>query len=384
MRQLWSSTDTGPWTRRILAIIIMLVVYLHVLHGALIVRVLYLILLFGQCVLILIPRKRVSRRMSFSAVVLAILLVGVMIALGDRVSNATDLLWPITFWLPVMEQEGDAVSITLFVILALIDVLGSGLPTFVDGVEVVGLIVGYFGIRAQKQRRLSHEALVRAHRELEQATLETIQHATSNERLRIAQDMHDGVGHQLTSLIVQLEALQYAIAVQDAEALKMNEQALNTARSSLAELRGAVWQIERFDEEDAAMTAFKALIRKFESTTGLSCHATIDLSLEQVSVAKERALTLYRVLQEALTNVARHSQATHVRVRMEATSTEYVLVVEDDGILDSIAALKEGFGVRTMRDRSVQMGGNLELYVCQPHGLGVRATIPAGLRGQAT
>jgi signal transduction histidine kinase len=377
----------GPfyvWLRKVVLCGVFLWAYLSSEYGDTMSMLLVgkYVLLLIQVVLFLLPRAIVNRYVMVIGTFLALVVVWWLVLHGGtfsvllhsgRLSDTTQMLWPLLVWLPTNSRRIDPVTVILIAVVAAVIVLTSHVePVYMvlQGLAVVWLCLG---IRSGRLRREAHLQLQQAHRELEQATLESMRHAAMEERLRIARDMHDGVGHQLTSLIVQLQATEFAIGQDDKRAAQMTGEALATARESLQALRMTVRQFESTDDR-LTLTAFRALVRSVEEKSQVTCALAMDVDMEGWSA--QSVMVLYRVLQETLTNVIRHATATHVDVEIHTVETNVVLTVGDDGRIDDIAAIAHGFGMRTMRARCQAIGGEFTLSLNGAHGLKVQAVIP--------
>ncbi|WDL97612.1 sensor histidine kinase [Alicyclobacillus sp. ALC3] len=234
---------------------------------------------------------------------------------------------------------------------------------------------------AQEQHLLdlerAHEALQTAHRDLQEASIRSMQLAVVQERNRIARDIHDSVGHALTSLIVQLQALQYRVRSGADGAEQQIQDLVKVARNSLEEVRQSVRAVA-----DASpitgVQAMSALVDGVRANTKLSVTFQTDVDAQVLSM--ETSLILYRALQESLTNVVRHSAAEHVRVNLDWVSrigqTCIRLQVADDGQFQSGRMLEEGFGLSSMRSRCEDVGGTLNWTGVEPHGMQVEVVLP--------
>jgi signal transduction histidine kinase len=171
------------------------------------------------------------------------------------------------------------------------------------------LLVG--AVLAENQSR---EKLATANYRLRQYALTIESQAALQERNRIAREIHDSVGHCLTAQSIQLENVAVFLS-QDTEKAKhylekarqLGKEALQNVRSSVAALRNDSWQGRSLD------SAVKEMSQKFVQTTDISLQSQISLS---TSVPLEMATALYRTIQEALTNIAKHSQATQVLLKL--------------------------------------------------------------------
>jgi signal transduction histidine kinase len=194
--------------------------------------------------------------------------------------------------------------------------------------------------------------------------------AVLEERLRIARDLHDAVGHGVSAITVQAGTGRVALAAgADAEvrqALLSIEQA---GRRVLREVRWLVGVL-RDRPDEVTLSDFAALADAARGA-GFAVDLTIDGRFD--SVPSAIAETAYRIVQEGLTNVFRHSGSEQVRVHVEVTDV-LVLTVVDDGTGEPAA---EGHGIRGMRERAAAVGGE----VCagpraDGPGWEIRATLP--------
>ncbi|WP_436664124.1 sensor histidine kinase [Alicyclobacillus acidoterrestris] len=223
----------------------------------------------------------------------------------------------------------------------------------------------------------AHKALQAAHRDLQEVSIGSMQLAVVQERNRIARDIHDSVGHALTSLVVQLQALQYRVRQDVDGAEQQIKDLITVARHSLEEVRQSVREVA-----DASpitgMQAISALVDGVKANSGLSI--TFHASAELDDLPLETGVIVYRVLQEALTNVVRHSGAQQVKIRierMEQSNQTYIrLHVTDDGQMKPGFPLQEGFGMHGMRSRCEDHGGTFNWSAVYPHGLEIEAILP--------
>lgn len=230
--------------------------------------------------------------------------------------------------------------------------------------------------RAHRDLRAAHRDLQAAHRELQEASIQAMQLAVLEERNRIAREMHDSVGHALTTLVVQLQALRLRVREDREGAESQLDELVAVARRSLQDVRRAVREMAA--EPITGPQVMTALVRQVERSTGLPI--SFELPADMEDWPQDATAVLHRVLQEALTNVVRHSKATRVTVRVERThhagSPALCLVVEDDGIARPDAPLEEGFGIQGMRSRCEEAGGHFSWQALSPHGLRIEAIVP--------
>ncbi|MCY8913438.1 sensor histidine kinase [Bacillus atrophaeus] len=219
----------------------------------------------------------------------------------------------------------------------------------------------------------AHKELQQAHRELEEASIRSLQFAVMEERTRIAHDIHDSIGHQLTSVIVQLQSLPYMMKSGGADPELLVKNVLNVARGCLQEVRSVVHQMSE-DESALGITALQSLIRQVEERSDLQLSLnTAGLRPDEKWPAVACEVT-YRILQEALTNIIRHANASQVDITLTEKENLLTMQIKDDGQFNGNLTL--GFGLTGMKERAEKAGGSLSFKEIQPHGLQITAILP--------
>ncbi|NER20538.1 MAG: sensor histidine kinase [Symploca sp. SIO1C2] len=194
--------------------------------------------------------------------------------------------------------------------------------------------------------------------------------AADLERNRIARDIHDSLGHTLTSLDVQLELAQQ-LYKRDSKKL---QPALDTAKllasQSVQEVRRAVSTMreEAFDLNAALLQ----LIESLSSNSSITVKSKIDLP--QLPLQTNRQL--YCVIKEGLENIRKHSQAQVVYLRGYGCVDALILTVEDDGIGFNLAKPTQGFGLRGMQERVQLIGGSIQWDSTPGQGTRIQIRVP--------
>ena len=217
-----------------------------------------------------------------------------------------------------------------------------------------------------------------AHAELRRYAERARELTLSEERARMAREIHDSVGHHLTAVKLQAEA-----------ALKMAEKRPEKAREQMERARDLAAQA--FDEvhrsvralgppptgERSGAGALRALVRSFEGT-GFDVRFAVEG--EERMLPEETELVLYRALQEGLTNAARHSNARRVRVSLVYGDESVRLVVADDGhgAPDETGITNGGFGLPALRERVESLGGIFAAGNVLEGGFAVEVELPFG------
>ena len=202
--------------------------------------------------------------------------------------------------------------------------------------------------------------------------------AASAERARIALEIHDSIGHGLTTLAVQIEAARRYQGRDSEKAAGYLERAAVTTNELLSETREtvAVLHGDFLDTPASFEVAIGGLIRTFATTHEITVLEKVEVSREP---PREVSVALYRVLQEALTNIARHAGAKEVRVSVAADDRAATLRVEDDG-RGFRRELARGQGLGFMRERIASVGGVIEVDCREGRGTVVEAWVPLDQR----
>jgi two-component system sensor histidine kinase UhpB len=200
--------------------------------------------------------------------------------------------------------------------------------------------------------------------------------AQESERLRIARDLHDEVGQTLTGVMLQL---QQAIDGPPERVRGAAEHAREDVRASLEEVRQIARRLrpEALDHLGLA-SALAALTTEVTRQSGIDIGRRIEGHLPELPPEKD--VVVYRVAQEALTNVARHSRATRGELELAYRDGDLVLLVRDDGIGLPEQVEWAGAGIRGMRERALMIGAELDIRSGAGAGTEVRLTLPVDQR----
>jgi two-component system sensor histidine kinase UhpB len=190
------------------------------------------------------------------------------------------------------------------------------------------------------------------------------------ERRRVARELHDEVGQTLTAMLLQIEGIAADLPPDVRDEL---EELRETTRMGAEDVRRIAQRLrpEALDEL-GLQSALAALATAFADQAKIPIDRRLQSGLE---LSKEEELVVYRVAQEALTNVVRHAHAAHVTLDLRAGEDGIVLSVRDDG--RGLTPASESTGIRGMRERAMLIGANLGLESAPGHGTEVRLSIPA-------
>ena len=241
-----------------------------------------------------------------------------------------------------------------------VDLLRPGQRLQVERNDEVGRVVRAFN---QMLERLETERRRSARRVLA---------AQEAERVGIARDLHDVVGQLLTGVLLQLNSAGDALPALRGEIDEPKEAvrlALDEVRRISSELRPEML------EHLGLVSALTELTTTFARVSGVQVERDLDPSLPKLE--PETELAVYRIAQESLTNVARHSNAGRVTVALEGDRNSFVLRVVDDGRCFDGAMPEEHGGLRSMRERALLVDGALAIKQPSSGGVEVRLEVPA-------
>ncbi|MET0976573.1 MAG: sensor histidine kinase [Leifsonia sp.] len=232
---------------------------------------------------------------------------------------------------------------------------------------VLSLVVGLGeGIRSRADR----------YREYRETQVRRRQSEAEQERLRIARELHDVLAHSLSSINVQAGMGLHLIDERPEKAAEALANIKETSKSALDEVRGVLGFL-RSDDGGAPLVPEPELGRLpalAASLTALGVSVSlVDELAPGTPMSSER--TIYRIVQESLTNVTRHSEATEARVRLWTDGDDDVVEVTDNGTGDD-SAIVEGRGVTGMRERAQILGGTVSVRRQEGGGVQVQARIP--------
>jgi signal transduction histidine kinase len=232
------------------------------------------------------------------------------------------------------------------------------------------LIVTLMGELREGRERA--EQLVEELRESREAHAQSV---TLAERARLARDMHDVLAHSLSALALQLEGtrLQAADRGTDPEVVAAIERAHHLAAGGLDEARRAIAALR--GDELPGPERLRSLAAAFEEHTAARC--TVTITGDPTRLSPEARLALYRVAQEALTNIRRHAAADRVELRVLHADEGTTLVVSDHGPGAPVMADSGGYGLTGMRERAELLGGRLTAGPTDD-GFRVELWLPAG------
>jgi PAS domain S-box-containing protein len=260
-----------------------------------------------------------------------------------------------------------------------------GSRLFIANVDVMvdgeGQVISLIGTAQDiTEQRLAEEQIRRSHEQfrLLSAHLLTVR---EEERTKIAREIHDELGQSLTAIKFETSIIERDVAKMRNKTLaktlqekldqvhKLINSTIQTVKNISSELRPIYLDL-------GVIPAIEWQSQEFQNRTGIQCNFSSEF--EDIDLDREKSTVMFRILQEALTNVARHAQARNVDVDLKQENSHYVLQIMDDGkgIPETELANPKSLGLLGMRERAGVVKGDVAFNVNSPQGTKVTVRIP--------
>jgi PAS domain S-box-containing protein len=229
------------------------------------------------------------------------------------------------------------------------------------------------------QQRLSAEAELQESYERLRALTANLELVREEERTQIARELHDQLGQALTAMKFDLAWLTDRLVQKDATLAQKTKAVTAQMDTMIKTVRRIATELRPGMLDDLGLAAsIEWLAHDFEKRTGIAC--AVSVSAEDLPLTRAQSLALFRIFQEALTNVARHAGAQHIEVTLRVAATPEVLTlqVHDDGRgiqADEIAGL-HSLGLLGIRERAQRLGGTFDIQGMPGDGTIVTVSIP--------
>ncbi|MGE1048031.1 response regulator [Bacillus sp. GMs2/1] len=192
----------------------------------------------------------------------------------------------------------------------------------------------------------------------------------AEERNRLSSELHDTVGHAYTSIIMGMETLRTELATE--MGIQRLDSLLEMGRKSIEDVRGYLHQMESPCQSPSLIQSLQNLGAEFQE------HAQVNVSFrtygEEYELSRQAKIAFIRCLQESLTNAVRHGQGTEIIVSLQFEQQYTRLEVQDNG--KGNVEWQEGFGMNAMKERAMNLQGQLSVYTKPDEGMLVTCTIP--------
>ena len=251
----------------------------------------------------------------------------------------------------------------------------------------VFLIVAFLGLYIKEEHekkldaqllydelRISEEKLKQAKEELELYGASITELAVLKERNRISRDIHDSVGHALSTAIIQLNAMEVIASKENSSVAPLALNLREFLKNCLQEVREAISTLKPSEYQTyQELYRIEELIENFKKLSGMNVRLTI--SKQKWELSPKMGLTLYRAIQETLSNALRHGQATDASISIHFSPDHVVLTAENNGI--GCPNFQKGVGLTSMSERVSEVNGKVH-FIPSTVGFKIRITIPKG------
>ncbi|MBI5280251.1 MAG: CHASE3 domain-containing protein [Candidatus Solibacter usitatus] len=243
----------------------------------------------------------------------------------------------------------------------------------------LSLLYPVFALSSSLSQSRRHLLRMQDHDRRHELLAQRLEHVQEEERGALARAIHDEFGQILTAIKMDIGSAQRMPPAQDAalaarlkQAAALAEEGVRIARRMSMELRPAVL------DHMGLLPALEWQSREFQRRTFIPCLCTAPAGQTRLPLAAE--LALFRITQEALTNIARHARATRVSIRLEASPEQTVLDIVDDGAGFDLALLDDyrSIGLMGMQERARAAGARCEFFSTPGAGTTVRTIVPMG------
>lgn len=230
-----------------------------------------------------------------------------------------------------------------------------------------------------RQRELAHRANQQLIEELQAAHDQLYDLAVAEERNRLAREIHDGLGHYLTAITIQIQGARALLenteaAAQAPTVLDVLGKAETLLQEALADVRRSVGALRPVPIKNKPLpAAIGDLVTECRAITGLEVR--FDLLGAPRPLNSKVEMTLYRVAQEGLTNVRKHAQATQIEVALVYDNGKVALSIGDDG--QGMGETSNGYGLLGLRERVELVGGTVDIRTAPNEGCQIEVEIPA-------
>ncbi|WP_042272062.1 sensor histidine kinase [[Clostridium] dakarense] len=225
--------------------------------------------------------------------------------------------------------------------------------------------------------RISEDKLKKSNSDLEVYISSVEELAILKERNRISREIHDSVGHSLSTTIIQLGAIENLVS-KDEDLKELVHELREFVKESFKEVREAVTSLKPEGYENYQnLFKIEELIRNFIKMTNIDVKMTVSKNTWNLSSVQCTAL--YRIIQESLSNSIRHGKATKVNIFITFNSNNLILSIKDNGI--GCKDIKKGNGLNSIKERVDELNGKVE-FITSNDGFIIHTSFPKNTRSE--
>jgi signal transduction histidine kinase len=238
---------------------------------------------------------------------------------------------------------------------------------------LMSLVCGWYILRLERQARLRYEALARSRLELEGLSARLVE-AQEEERRSISRELHDEVGQSLGALLVEVGQLSKLVPPEDRATQAQIAQIKSVAESAVKSIRDIALLLRPPMLDDLGLVpALEWQAREISRRSDMEAEVHSENVCE--ALGDETKVTIYRLVQEALSNAATHASAKNAKVTIAQDSDKIIVEITDDG-RGFDPGRQRGMGILGMEERVRRLGGTLTIESSPGKGVTVRAALP--------
>lgn len=226
-------------------------------------------------------------------------------------------------------------------------------------------------LKEKQQIEAKLQLAAQANRDLENYMALSEKIAEDRERKRIARDIHDTLGHALTGISAGLDAVDVLVDTNPSLAKQQLRKISKAVRDGLSDVRRSLKNLRPTALENATLEeAMKNLCKEYEALSHLKIHFNYNWGNVDFEVVKEDSL--FRIIQESITNTVRHGHAQNIWIDLDANMICYNLIIYDDGVGEN--NIKMGYGLKQIKERVYALGGEIKFN--GEKGFHIEITLP--------
>lgn len=316
---------------------------------------------------------------------LQLVIGGLIIYYGKGVGITTLILLPVVAHTAMILDQEWSLLVNVAVILThsisvwsfshSVSILWAGVPIFFAA-QVFILIFTQMAVNEQKAREKLEKLasdLSEANQRLSEYAKQVHELAVTQERNRFAREIHDGLGHSLTTINMQINAASVVVRKDPEKAIYMLENAQKLTAEALVDVRNSVYALRKDAEEIEDLSS--RINRLVETTQTTEREVRFTILGNPRIISPQVDLTIYRTAQEAINNAQKHSNATRIEVLLDYSRDDSIILkVNDNGV--GADEIKNGFGLIGIQERVRLLNGSAEISNKPGKGFLVKIVVP--------
>lgn len=251
----------------------------------------------------------------------------------------------------------------------------NGLPIFLAG-QIFVIIFMQMTLEEEKAHskiKLLISELESANRNLQNYANQIEDLTLQKERNRFAREIHDGLGHYLTVIHMQIQAAKAILNLDPAKAIQTLEIAQKQSQEALVDVRKSVSALR--DASESRISLVERIKQLVLATSSESLKISIDIFGVILMGSPHTELTIFRIIQEGIQNCIKHAEATELSIIMDYSKQGYLAIsIQDNGVGNE--SIDEGFGLRGMDERIKQLGGKFNYRTQENEGFIIEVEVP--------